>query len=354
MDKLKKIIDRIKPLNRDLIEETQYWLNSLTKPPGSLGRMEEIARQIVVIKQGTNLTLSRKVIFTLAADHGIVSEGVSAYPQEVTYQMVENFLRGGAAINVLARAIGARLIIADLGIVKSPPPHSDLINKRIGPGTKNMLRGPAMTRDQAMESIRAGIDLVENEVKKEEIDIMGTGEMGIGNTTASSAITALVTSSPVEQVTGRGTGIDNLQLKRKIALIRKIIQSNLPDSRDPVDILSKVGGFEIGGLVGCILTGAAYGIPVVLDGFISTAAALISSQIAPRVKDYLIASHCSAEKGHRIALKYLGLKSLLNLNMRLGEGTGAALGINLADLSLRLLQEMATFDKAGVSTRRDL
>ena len=354
MDKLKKIIDRIKPLDRDLIEETQYWLNSLTKPPGSLGRMEEIARQIVVIKQGTNLTLSRKVIFTLAADHGIVSEGVSAYPQEVTYQMVENFLGGGAAINVLARAIGARLIIADLGIVKSRPPHSDLINKRIGPGTKNMLRGPAMTRDQAMESIRAGIDLVENEVKKEGIDIMGTGEMGIGNTTASSAITALMTSSAAEQVTGRGTGIDNLQLKRKIALIRKIVQLNQPDSQDPVDILSKVGGFEIGGLVGCILTGAAYSIPVVLDGFISTAAALISSQIAPRVKDYLIASHCSAEKGHRIALKYLGLKPLLNLNMRLGEGTGAALGINLADLSLRLLQEMATFDKAGVSTRRDL
>ena len=210
-----------------------------------------------------------------------------------------------------------------------------------------------MTRRQAMESLRVGFDLVETQMKEEGIDIMGIGEMGIGNTTASSAITALATSSAVEQVTGQGTGISEAQLRRKIALIRRAIQRNKPDLGDPVGMLSKVGGFEIGGLTGCILAGAASGVPVVLDGFISTAAALISCQIAPRTKNYLIASHCSAEKGHRIALDHLGLKPLLDLNMRLGEGTGAVLGINLADLSLRLLKEMATFDGAGVSTRRN-
>jgi nicotinate-nucleotide--dimethylbenzimidazole phosphoribosyltransferase len=321
--------------------------NSLTKPPGSLGRLEELSVQIAGIRSEAIPKLKHKAIITMAADHGVVAEGVSLYPQAVTKQMVLNFLQGGAAINVLASHIGARVIIVDMGVMgmQSLP---GLLCKRIDFSTRNMAREPAMTHQQAIDALEAGIEVVQDEVRK-GLDIIGTGDMGIGNTTAGSAIFTALSGQPAEKVTGRGTGIDDKQLAHKVKVIERALLVNQPDPKDPINILAKVGGFEIGGLAGVILAGAAQRIPVVIDGFISGAAALIATSLSPRVKDYLIASHVSAEIGHKFILDFLGLKPLLNLNLRLGEGTGAALGIFLAEAAVRTLGEMATFAEAGVS-----
>ncbi|RPJ01480.1 MAG: nicotinate-nucleotide--dimethylbenzimidazole phosphoribosyltransferase, partial [Deltaproteobacteria bacterium] len=295
--------------------------------------------------------IGHKVIFTLAGDHGVTEEGVSAFPSEVTPQMVYNFLRGGAGINVLARFVGARVVIADLGVASVLESHPSLKDKKVSMGTRNMAEGPAMTREEAIRSLKAGMELVEEELAQ-GIDILGTGDMGIGNTTPSSAITAAITGADVSLVTGRGTGLKDEELKRKVEIIQKAIHVNRPDPRDGIDVLSKVGGFEIGGIAGIILAGARSQIPVVIDGFISGAAALIAASLCPQVKPYLIASHQSVERGHQIVLEHLGLKPLLNLNLRLGEGTGAALGISLAEASLKILNEMATFGQAGVSEKK--
>jgi nicotinate-nucleotide--dimethylbenzimidazole phosphoribosyltransferase len=265
--------------------------------------------------------------------------------------MVYNFLRGGAAINVLARQIGARIVVADLGTGTVLQQHPDLRDKKVALGTMNMAEGSAMSREQAIRAIEAGIELVEEELAA-GIDILGTGDMGIGNTTPSSAITAALTGVEVAAVTGRGTGLDDEGWRRKVRVIEKALQVNRPNPRDALDVLSKVGGFEIGGIAGVILAGARYRIPVVIDGFISGAAALIVALLAPQVKPYLIASHQSVEQGHQIILQHLDLKPLLNLDLRLGEGTGAALGISLVEASLRILNEMATFGEAEVPEKR--
>jgi nicotinate-nucleotide--dimethylbenzimidazole phosphoribosyltransferase len=330
------------------MEEARIRQDGLTKPQGALGDLESLSIQVAGIRQHPRPRIGRKVIFTLAADHGIAREGVSAYPSEVTNQMVRNFLSGGAGINVLARLVGADVLVADLGIASPPISRPGLKQRKVSAGTRSMVQGPAMTREEAVRSIEAGIELMEEELGR-GIDLLGTGDMGIGNTTPSSAITAVMTGTDVALVTGRGAGLDDEGLKRKEEMIRKAISVNRPDPGDPLDVLSKVGGFEIGGIAGIILAGAKNRIPVVLDGFISGAAALIANRLSPLVKPYLIASHQSAEKGHGRILEYLGLKPLLNLGLRLGEGTGAALGIFLVEASLRLLDEMATFAEAGVS-----
>jgi nicotinate-nucleotide--dimethylbenzimidazole phosphoribosyltransferase len=318
-------------------------LDRLTKPPGSLGRLEEIAVRLAGIQRRERPTLSRKVIYTLAADHGVAAQGVSAYPREVTGQMVLNFLRGGAAINVLSRLAGAALVVADFGVVSAPPTHPSLRACRIGPGTRDMTDEPAMTAAQAREAIEAGIGLVG------ESDVAGTGEMGIGNTTAASALTAVLAGAPVDRVTGRGTGIDDARRALKVRLIERALERHAPRAADPLGVLAAVGGFEIAGLAGVILGAAARRIPVVLDGFIATSAALVAAGLCPEVKGSLFAAHRSAEPGHRIALEHLGLEPLLDLSMRLGEGTGSALGLLLLEAACRICREMATFEDAGVS-----
>lgn len=350
MDKIKQLISEIRSLDEKTMNEARRRQDSLTKPQGSLGQLESLSIQIAGIKKETRPKISHKVIFTLAADHGVTEEVVSAFPSEVTLQMVYNFLRGGAGINVLARHVGARIIIADMGISKVIERHPDIKDKKISMGTKNMSKEPAMTREEAIRSIEAGIELVEEELSR-GIDILGTGDMGIGNTTSASAITSVLTGVEVEVVTGRGTGLDEEGWVRKIKTIKKAIDVNHPDPDDPIDVLSKVGGFEIGGLAGVILAGAKNRIPVVLDGFISGAGALIATSLAPKLRNYLIASHRSSEPGHKIILQHLGLTPLLDLDLRLGEGTGAALGIFLAEASIKILNEMATFSEAGVSER---
>jgi nicotinate-nucleotide--dimethylbenzimidazole phosphoribosyltransferase len=351
VERIKKVVAEISGIDPVIAKKAQERLDGLTKPLGSLGRLEELARQICGITGKEKPTLKDKVIFTLASDHGVTDEGVSAYPKEVTSQMVYNFLAGGAGINVLANHVGARVVIADMGVSSDLKPDPRLVNKKINYGTKNMAKGRAMTRDEAVKAIHAGIEIFEDEFKR-GINIAGTGDMGIGNTTASSAITAVFTKKPIEEITGRGTGLDDKGLKNKIDIIRKSISLNKPDSSDPIDVLSKVGGFEIAGLAGIILAASSKKVPVVIDGFISGAAALIAFHIEPKVKDYMIAGHCSVEKGHKIILGHIGLKPLFDLDLRLGEGTGAALGIGLADAAIKILTEMATFKSANVSEKK--
>jgi len=350
MQKIEEMISNIKPLDQLAMEEARKKQDNLTKPQGSLGQLEAISIQIAGIKGNSSPTIRHKVIFTLAGDHGVTKEGISAYPSEVTPQMVYNFLRGGAGINVLARHVGARVVVADLGVASVLEAHPDLKNKKIAMRTRNMVEGPAMNREEATRSIEAGIELVEEELSK-GIDILGTGDMGIGNTTPSSAITAVITGTDVAMVTGKGTGLDEAGWRRKVEVIQTALQVNRPDPRDGIDVLTKVGGLEIGGIAGVILAGARYQIPVVIDGFISGAATLIAYSLSPQIKPYLIASHQSAEPGHNKILEYLGLKPLLNLDLRLGEGTGAALGMFLVEASIKILNEMATFAEAGVSER---
>ena len=350
MELLKKVISNIDKIDYSLADKTQKRLDNLTKPQGSLGRLEELAKQVVEITQKDNPGLKNKVIFTFAADHGVTEEGISAYPKEVTAQMVYNFIRGGAGINVLAAHAGAKVVVADLGVAEklSVADGNSFVDKKIALGTKNFAKGPAMTKQEAVRSIESGMEIFLDEWNK-GIDIVGIGEMGIGNTASASAISALITGKPVSELTGRGTGIDDKTHLRKVEIIEKAIQLNKPDLKDGIDILSKVGGFEIGGLAGVVLAAVSERVPVVIDGFISTAAALIAYKLEPKVKDYLIASHCSVEKGHKAILDYLGLKPILDLSLRLGEGTGAALAMNIVDAAVKVLNEMATFEAAGVS-----
>ncbi len=350
MKKIEKIIAEIKGLDYKLMEKAQERLDNLTKPQGSLGKLEDLAKNIVGITGKENPAITNKVIFTFAADHGVTEEGVSAFPKEVTAQMVYNFLNDGAGINVLAKHVGARVVVADLGVASDLKPHKSLVNKKINYGTKNFAKGPAMTKAEAIKSIEAGIDIFEKEYAK-GIDIIGIGEMGIGNTTSSAAIAAVFTKKPVSKLTGRGTGVTDLSLEKKIKIIEKSLKINQPDASSAIDVLSKVGGFEIGGLCGIIIAAAARRVPVVIDGFISTTAALVAYELTPKVKDYMIASHVSVEKGHKIILEHIGLIPILDLNLRLGEGTGAALGINLCEASIKILTQMATFKSAKVAEK---
>ncbi len=345
---LSNIIEMIKPLDEEVMAQARARQNQLTKPQGSLGRLEDLSIQLAGIQGHARPQIRHKAIITMASDHGVVAEGVTLYPQEVTAQMVSNFLRGGAGINVIAHQIGARIIVVDMGIAAELEPDPQLLSRKVGRGTRNMCLGPAMTGEQALKAIETGIEIVTTEVAK-GLDIVATGDMGIGNTSASSAICAVMTGKSVTEVTGRGTGIGDNQLEHKIKVIDKALALNRPDPEQPLDVLAKVGGFEIGGLTGVMLAAAAHHIPIVIDGFISGAAALIATALSPGLKDFLIAGHVSAEPGHRLLLSHLGLKPLLDLDMRLGEGTGAALAISLAEASVRILSEMATFAEAGVS-----
>ena len=348
VNKLQQIVEQIEPLDAEAMRRAQERQDSLTKPPGSLGRLEELSIQIAGITGQALPRIEDKVIVTMVGDHGVTAEGVSAYPSEVTPQMVHNFLRGGAAINVLARHVGARVVVVDVGVAQELTPHPELVSRKVAPGTGNMAQGPAMSREEAIQAVEVGIDVVEGELVR-GMDILGTGDMGIGNTTPSSAIVAVFTGAPVIQVTGRGTGIGDEQLQHKVDLIERALRINQPNPDDALDVLAKVGGFEIGGIAGLILGAAAHRVPVVIDGFISGAGALIATGLAPQVRDYLIAAHQSVEVGHRLMLERLGLTPLFDLNLRLGEGTGAALGISLVEAAVRVLAEMATFAEAGVA-----
>jgi len=350
-EKIEEIIQKITPVNFKLMEKAQEKLDNLTKPQGSLGKLEDFARRIVGISGTLSPTIKRKVIFIMVGDHGVAEEEVSAYSQEVTFQMVYNFIRGGAGINILARHIGAEIVVVDMGVAKEFPLEKGLIVKKIAYGTKNIAKGPAMSKEEAERAIIAGIEVFEDELSRKGIDIIGLGEMGIANTTPSSAIVACLTKSKVEEVTGQGTGIDQKQLKNKIRVIKQAIKVNHPDPEDGLDVLSKVGGFEIGGLVGCILAAASHRVPIVIDGFISCASALIAIKLAPLARDYIFASHNSMEKGHKIALKYIGKVPMFDLGMRLGEGTGAALGISFIEAGIKILTQMATFTDAGVDNK---
>jgi nicotinate-nucleotide--dimethylbenzimidazole phosphoribosyltransferase len=341
-------IKNIRPMDKAAMEKAGARQDQLTKPAGSLGRLEELSIRIAGIQGKASPEIKDKAMITMAGDHGVVDEKVGNWPREVTAQMVENFLRGGAGINVLARQAGARIVFVDMGVASDLKPDKQLIVKKIDYGTKNMCRGPAMTEAQAVKAIEAGIEIVDAEFKK-GLDIVGTGDMGIGNTTASSAVFAAISGKKVEETTGRGTGLSDAQLAHKIDVIKRALAVNKPDPSKPIEVLAKVGGYEIGGLAGVILGAAAHRIPVVIDGFISGAAAIIATRLAPPAKEYIIAAHVSAEAGHAAMLAYLGLKPLLNLEMRLGEGTGAALGIMIAGAAVKTLNEMATFAEAGVS-----
>ncbi|MCG2711868.1 MAG: nicotinate-nucleotide--dimethylbenzimidazole phosphoribosyltransferase [Candidatus Omnitrophica bacterium] len=361
MRKIKEVIKAIEDLDRGMMEKAQKKLDFLTKPQGSLGRLEELAKQLTGIKRTFDIKLKNKVIFTFASDHGIAEEGVSAFPQEVTAQMVYNFISGGAGINVLARHVKARVVVADLGVKETLKTESkNLKIKKIGFGTKNFAKTKAMTKKQAQLSIAAGIEIFEEEFsakgrsapgEEKGIDIAGIGEMGIANTTPASAIAAAITGAKVRDITGRGTGINDKALKHKIKIIEKALLLHKPDKDDAIDVLSKVGGFEIGGLAGVILAAASRKVPVVVDGFISTAAALIAYKLEPKTAQYMISAHSSVEKGHKIMLKYMNLRPLLNLDLRLGEGTGAALAMSLVEAGVKIMNEMATFENAGVSNK---
>jgi nicotinate-nucleotide--dimethylbenzimidazole phosphoribosyltransferase len=329
----------------------QRHLDELTKPPRSLGRLEDLAVRLAVLR-GSAPAVERPVIFTFAADHGVAVEGVSAYPQSVTAQMLDNFLSGGAAVNVLARQAGAELIVADFGVAGGLGSRAGLVDRRRGPGTANMTRGPAMSVADAVAAVEDGAALCDAAIDAGS-DLAGIGEMGIANTTAASAITSALTGADPAAVTGAGTGIDDDALARKVAVVRRALELNRPRRGDALDVLAKVGGFEIAGLTGVVLAAAARRVPIAVDGFIASAAALVACRLAPGARHALFAAHRSAEPGHAIILDDLGLVPWLDLGMRLGEGTGAALFVHLARAAARVYNEMATFKSAGVDGRRD-
>ncbi len=350
MDLLNSTLKNIKEINEEFYIAAQKHIDNLTKPIGSLGRLEEFARRLVAITENKNPVLDKKVIFTFAGDHGVTDEGVSAYPREVTRQMVFNLLKGGAGINVLARHAGAEVVIVDIGVDYDFADTDRLMKFKVVRGTRNFTKEPAMTRQDAIRCIDVGIDLANGYTKK-GYKIFGTGEMGIGNTTPSSAIASVLTGRPVSEVTGKGTGISDESLKNKIKIIEDGIKLNNPNPDDPIDVLSKVGGAEIGGIAGIVLGAAANRIPVVIDGFVSTAGALIAYCIEPKTGDYIFAAHNSVETGHKAMLDKMGLSPILDLNLRLGEGTGAALAMLLIEAGLKIYKEMATFGEAGVSEK---
>ena len=347
---IQEVCGRIQPLDGNLHEKANGRLDQLTKPLGSLGRLEELAASYVAITGELKPSVPRGVVFTFAADHGVTAEGVSAYPREVTPQMVLNFLRGGAGVNVLARHAGLDVRVVDIGVDYEFGAVAGLLDRKVMRGTRNLAVEPAMTRSQAEQAVMIGVELA-TEAVQEGIGLIGTGEMGIGNTTPSAAITAVMAGRPAAEVTGRGTGIDESSRIHKAVVIQQALELHRPNPADPLDVLAKVGGLEIGGLAGLMLGAAAARVPVVLDGFIAGAAALIAVGLQPLCREYLIASHLSVEQGHRVVLDHLRLKPLLDLDLRLGEGTGTCLGMGLVCAAIKIYTEMATFGEAGVSDK---
>ncbi len=348
-EKIKKTLEKIEPLDLEAMQKVQQRLDQLTKPRGSLGRLEDLAVQLGGISCGYFPLETRKKVVVMAADHGVTKEGVSAFPSEVTAQMVANFANGGAAINVLSRLGGTEVRIIDIGVAAELG-LKDVTAARVRSGTGNFAREKAMTRQEAEKAVITGIDIAGDEIAS-GVRVLATGEMGIGNTTASSAVMAALTGYLPAAVVGRGTGLEDEQLGHKVSTVEKALALHKPDPKDPLDVLSKVGGLEIAGLTGLILGAAASRCPVVVDGFISTIAALVAVKMNSFVLNYLVPSHLSQEPGHDLLLEYMELKPYLNLNMRLGEGTGAALAMHIVEASARILHEMATFSEAGVSEK---
>ena len=345
--KLEQVLNKIVAPDPTIAAETSAHVDILTKPPGSLGKLEDLVIRLAGMTGQARPRFDRRAVIVMAADHGVVAEGISAFPAEVTPQMVMNFLAGGAAVNVLARHARAEVICVDIG-VNADLDHANLLSRNIRKGTANMAQGAAMTRDEAIQAILVGVDVVTAEVAK-GTGLFVTGEMGIGNTTASAAVMSALTGIAPASAVGRGTGLDDAGMLRKAAVISQALSVNTPDPEDALDVLCKVGGLEIAGLAGVILAAAAHRCPVVIDGFISTAAALIARKLAPLSTAYMIASHTSHENGHAALLRELDLKPMLDLDMRLGEGTGGVLSLHLIDAACLILNEMATFASAGVS-----
>lgn len=349
---LEKVIEGIKPLSQEWRLKARSYLNNLAIPQGSLGDLLSLAEQLAAIKETLKPSVKTKRVVTMAGDHGVVDEGVSAFLQEVTPQMVANFVKGGAAINVLSEVAGARVLVVDMGVnadLSELVEKGHILSRKVDYGTKNMALGPAMTREQAKEALEAGINVVRKLVEEEGVELLATGDMGIGNTTPSSAILSVLSGYSVQEVTGRGTGINDTALENKIRVIEKALEVNTPNPKDPLDVLAKVGGFEIGGIAGIILGAAYFKVPILVDGFISSAGALLAKAFAPEALDYMIASHQSLEHAHKLLLEELRLRPLLNLNLRLGEGTGAALAMNIIESAAQVINKMLTFEDAGVT-----
>ena len=353
MLKLSEIIEGIKPVDQRWIEKAQERTAQLVMPTRALGRLHAISEQLCGIQQTLQPAIDKKTVLIMAGDHGVVAEGVSAYPQEVTPAMVQTFLAGGAGINAIARQVDADVWVVDMGIipqldVDDMPGADRLMIAKIGNGTANFTKGPAMSRRDAEKALQVGFEqatkLIENGA-----DLLGTGDMGIGNTTPSAAIGVVLCQASLDEMVGRGTGVDDAGLAHKRDIVRRAIEVNSPDPENGLDILAKIGGFEIGGIAGAILAGAYHQRALVVDGFISTAGALIAHALCPTVKEYVIAGHCSEEIGHRIMLNHLGLEPILDLGMRLGEGTGAALAMGVIDGAVRMFKEVLTFEEAGVA-----
>lgn len=352
MSLLDATLSNIQPLDTSLVVRVQMRLNSLTKPPGSLGRLEVLALQCAAITGRERPRMDNKVLFVCCGDHGVCDEGVSAYPREVTAQMVYNFLRGGAAISVLARQLGITVRVVDMGVDHDFAPElPGLIQRKVAHGTVNFVRGPAMTQTQTLQAIEVGITLATDAIR-DGAQLLGVGEMGIGNTTAATAVLSALSGIAPETLTGLGTGVDETGRRRKVAVVKQALAYHQLRSTDPLRALATVGGYEIAGIVGICLAGAALRVPVVIDGFIATAGAWVACTLHPAVKERLIFAHLSTEQGHRHILTALDAQPLLDLHMRLGEGTGAALGMSLVDSAVRILDEMATFAEAGVAGKK--
>lgn len=347
-NRLQQLLASIKPVDMSLSGAVQARLDDLTKPQGSLGRLEQIAMKYALATGTAEPVLGKKKVFCFASDHGVAAEGVSAFPAEVTPQMVYNMLGGGAAISVLARHAGADLEVVDMGVNHDFPEHPMLRGRKIRRGSSNMAAGPAMTVDEAVEAVLVGADLA-IEAKAQGYDLLATGELGIANTTPATALYSALLGLPVEEITGRGTGLDDSGLARKIGVIRRSLEVNRTNLGTPLEILAAVGGFEIAGLCGLILGAASVGMPVVVDGFISSSAAVAAMKLSCKVGDYLFFSHLSNEQGHRAVMKSLGALPILDLDLRLGEGTGAALAMQVIDASVKIYNEMATFSSARVA-----
>ncbi len=348
-----EIVQGIRPLDGEWVERARERTATLAIPPRALGRLHDISEKLCGIGRTLSPDVTRRAVLVMAGDHGVAAEGVSAFPQEVTGEMVRNFLRGGAAINVLARWVGAEVIVVDMGIIPeldmgSPGQNGHFRRCKVGRGTANMAMGPAMSRAQAEEAILRGFDLASEQFHR-GVRLMGTGDMGIANTTPSAAIGVAITGLSVEAMVGRGTGIDDRALSRKRRVVDRALSVNGPDGSDGLDVLARVGGFEIGGIAGCILAGAYHRRPVVIDGFISTAGALIAHRLCSSVTDYVFAGHCSEEWGHGAMLKHLGLEPIIDLGLRLGEGTGAAVAMGVVESAARVMREVLTFEEAGVT-----